>query len=148
MKLVLFGIAILAALLNSSLAQSKKPVLIVLPALSALANAETENNAIPWEHKETKAEIELKGRLMAEIELVRTVKGKYSYTLHKLTFMVEHVVRGEYNKDALMFFVEKEAPTPESRLKTKEFWPFKRDGLLTFKIQKVDQRYVIVSIEQ
>jgi hypothetical protein len=134
-------------LLNILTAQSREPIITVLPALKEQVNAETENNGIPWFRTQEKFDIELAGKLLAETTLVKTIKGDFSYTLYKFSYKVEKVILGKFSKKILTFFIERPFPAPGSHLVFKELWPFNKDKLLTFKLRKGEQRYLIVSIE-
>ena len=58
------------------------------------------------------------------------------------------MLEGRVEDHALTFFAERRFPTPESGILLKELWPFAQDKPLIFKLRKVSDRWVIVSVEK
>ena len=143
------AVAFLLCLASAVLAESpQKSALQILPDLMTQANAETVDNAIPWFSQKGDADIQIKGTLVTEDALVRTVQGDYVYTLSRCTFAVTEVQKGAMEAKGLIFFVERKFPTPESRIMYKALPPFRKDTPLIFKLSKGAERYLITSIEK
>ena len=127
---------------------ARKPVIEILPDLKSQANAETPDNGIPWFSTKAAVDVQIKGTFSSESALVKTVKEGWSYTVYRLTYAVAEVQKGDFAATELTFFVERPFPTPESGIRLKELWPFRKEKPLIFKLAKAGDRYLITSIEQ
>jgi len=79
--------------------------------------------------------------------LVRTTHGDYNYTLNRIRFHSVKVLEGELDEKELSFYIERQFPTPESGIKLKELWPFQKGCVRVFKLEKVEGRLQIISME-
>jgi hypothetical protein len=125
----------------------ERPVIKVLPGLKAQVNAETGGNSIPWGRSEEKSDVTLSAQLSAEVEMASTVRGEWQYTFHKYTFLVVNVEEGGWGTVPLVFFVETTFPVPGSDIRVKGMRLFRRDEILTFKLRKGAERYLIIAID-
>ena len=148
MKMLTVVLLLLAFSAFASVAPERGPVIEVLPDLKAQVNAETPDNGIPWYSVKSVVDVQIKGTLASESALVKTVKSDWSYTVYRLAYTVAEVQKGEFAAKELTFFVERTFPTPESGIKLKELWPFRKEKPLIFKLAKGTDRYLITSIEQ
>jgi len=122
------------------------PKIEVMPELARQVNAQTTNNAIPW-HDTGNYDAMVTAQLDNLVPLVRTRQGDYDYTLYRVRFHCVKVVEGELQEKELIFYLERQFPTPESGIKLKELWPFQKECVRVFKVKKADNKLQIVSME-
>ena len=123
---------------------------IEIPLLETQVNAETLSNRIPWYSLMGKTDdIQVKGTLMEEKTLSKSIKGNYSYTIYRFAYTVTEVQKGEFPAKVLTFLIERKFPTPESGIMYKDLWPFTKNNPLIFKLTKKGiDHYLITSIEK
>ncbi len=145
---VLCVMLLFAQVFASGTSGTQEPVLTVLPALMKQVSSEMAGHRIPWFQEQEKYTVKVAARFFEESQLVRTVKGDYSYTLYRFTYKVDKLLEGELSENELKFYVERKFPTSESGIKYKELWPFRKDKILIFKLRRGPEHFLIVSVEQ
>ena len=123
-----------------------EPKIEVMPELTQQVNAFSQDNRIPW-YKTGDYEIKVTAKLNNIVPLVRTTHGDYNYTLNRIRFHSVKVLEGELDEKELSFYIERQFPTPESGIKLKELWPFQKGCVRVFKLEKVEGRLQIISME-
>jgi hypothetical protein len=123
------------------------PVIKILPGLKTQVNAETERNRIPWGHAEEKSDVTLSAQLSDEALMASTIRGEMCYTLYKFTFSVVKVNEGEWGVGPLTFFAETTFPVPGSDIRIKGMRLFRKDEVLTFKLRKGVEGYLVIAID-
>ena len=57
------------------------------------------------------------------------------------------LVEGDLSEKELSFYIERQSPTPESGIKFKELWPFRKGCVFVFRLKRAEDRLKIVSME-
>ena len=135
------------ALLFCSLPLLAGSKITVLPELAAQVNAYTRENLIPW-YSENTFQIKVTAQLNNLLPLVSVTEGDYEYTLYRANFFNVLVLAGELQEKELAFYLERRFPTPQSGIKFKELWPFRKGIVLTLKIRPEQDKLLIVSMEK
>jgi hypothetical protein len=118
-----------------------------LPVPLPAPSMELPERRIPWCRENVEYDVKLTAMLSAEIRIAEEVKGSYIHTDYLFSYRVTQISEGTYEEPDLTFIVTRRFPTPESGIKLKELWPFRKDLPLAFKLRLREPRPAIVSIE-
>jgi hypothetical protein len=115
-------------------AELDKYIFDTKPALMKTVNSRTPQNGIPWCPYEIESDYIVQGTLNETEEIVGVRHGNYDYTLYRFTYGITKNIKGDFEKKAISFFIQRRFPTPESGIKLKELWPFRSSSILIFSI--------------